>query len=105
MRLSGEGLNRVEKGGIQRAELALGGAEFFELGARGEFAIPEEIRDFFEGALIGQVLSAIAAIDQRAGFAGDLRDGSVVDDDAVKTFCDDAHDWALAITEKSFLPR
>src|SRR5438046_4582350 len=93
MRGLGRSLDRRQKLRTDRARLPSTAGKVGELLGAGQFAIPQQICDLLEGALLGQLMHGIAAINQRAGFGSDLRNRRVVDDDAVKAFGDRGHSW------------
>ena len=84
----GQGVDNLFDHGVQGAAGAFPGSEFSQLGVVGQFAVPQQVRDFFEAAFGGQFLDRIPAVKQRVGVRVDLRDGGVVHHDSGKAFFD-----------------
>lgn len=53
-----------------------------------QFAVPQQIGHFLEGAIAGKLLDGIAAVGQRVGLRNDLGHGSLIDDDAIQALAD-----------------
>ncbi len=69
-------------------------ARAFTLGEQGQLpvgrqlAVPEQVRDLLERAVLGEILDGVTAIGQRVGLRYDLGDGRGVDDDTGEPFVD-----------------
>src|SRR5262249_23625975 len=91
MRGLGELFDGRKKRGAYRAHFAQSAGEIRELLGAGKLAVPQQVSHFLKGGMLGQLVHGISAIDQRAGFAGHLRNRGAVNDDAIKAFGDGRH--------------
>src|SRR5579872_4060151 len=53
------------------------GAEFFELEGAGQISLQQQVTDFLEIAVLGQIMNVVPAVDQAAFLAVDLTDRTV----------------------------
>ena len=76
---------------VQGPQRTLEGLELGQLAFVGQLAVPEQVGDLLEGALRGELLHRVAAVQQRVGVRVDLGDRGVVDDDAGEALVDVSH--------------
>jgi len=77
------GHNEVNDMALQVAQGLLAGGESDKRFLTWQFAVPQQVGHFLKGAVASQLLDGITAIGQRIGLGNDLRNGSLIDDDAV----------------------
>ena len=73
---------------IERPQRALQLLELLELLGSGQFTVPEQVGDLLEGAVLGEFLHRVSAIQQGVALGVHLGDRRVVDDDSGKALVD-----------------